>query len=259
MGRVSKITKFVEYPLELDLSPYMSPDAPQEGEDPPEYALYGVVVHLDWMGSAHSGHYVSYVRLLDGRWCKCDDGRVEEADEATVLKQKAYLLFYERKSVRARAQDSNPRGTGARGPTRGGGTREKRAGGGAPSRRASGEISLARRRARVAAPEGRVVPEHTVETVGIQRGTERENGDSSSSSDDDSDSSPALPIPWPRRGWSSPTSRRCPPLAISRTSRRDATSSSPRVAPRERARGRRQTRGGLAVSRRRRQLRGHLR
>ena len=52
------------------------------------------------MGSAHSGHYISFVRLGDGRWCKCDDGRVEEVDEATVLKQKAYLLFYERGTVR---------------------------------------------------------------------------------------------------------------------------------------------------------------
>ena len=100
MGRFSKITKFVEFPATLDLTPYMSRDAPYEGKSPPTYTLYGVVVHLDWGGSAHSGHYVSYVRLLDGRWCKCDDGRVEETDEATVLKQKAYLLFYERDAVR---------------------------------------------------------------------------------------------------------------------------------------------------------------
>lgn len=100
MGRFSKITKFVEFPLTLDLRPYMSRDAPYEGKSHPTYTLYGVVVHLDWGGSAHSGHYVSYVRLLDGRWCKCDDGRVETTDEATVLKQKAYLLFYERDAVR---------------------------------------------------------------------------------------------------------------------------------------------------------------
>ena len=100
MGRFSKITKFVEFPLTLDLRPYMSRDAPYEGKCHPTYTLYGVVVHLDWGGSAHSGHYVSYVRLLDGRWCKCDDGRVETTDEATVLKQKAYLLFYERDAVR---------------------------------------------------------------------------------------------------------------------------------------------------------------
>ena len=100
MGRFSKITKHVEFPLELDLAPYMSADAPYEGDHPPKYLLYGVIVHLDWMGSAHSGHYISYVRLGDGRWCKCDDGRVEETDETTVLKQKAYLLFYERQKVR---------------------------------------------------------------------------------------------------------------------------------------------------------------
>ena len=100
MGRFSKITKFVEFPATLDLTPYMSRDAPYEGKSPPTYTLYGVVVHLDWGGSAHSGHYVSYVRLLDGRWCKCDDGRVEECDESAVLKQKAYLLFYERDAVR---------------------------------------------------------------------------------------------------------------------------------------------------------------
>jgi hypothetical protein len=52
------------------------------------------------MGSAHSGHYICYVRLGDGRWAKCDDGRVEETDEETVLAQKAYLLFYERVTVR---------------------------------------------------------------------------------------------------------------------------------------------------------------
>ena len=199
MGRVSKITKFVEYPLELDLSPYMSPDAPQEGEDPPEYALYGVVVHLDWMGSAHSGHYVSYVRLLDGRWCKCDDGRVEEADEATVLKQKAYLLFYERKSVRA-APRIRTHAEQARVDRLEEAERERNAR--VEARRAAARAARSPSRAAAPAsppPEGRVVPEHTVETVGIQRGTERENGDSSSSSDDDSDSSPALPIPWPRR------------------------------------------------------------
>ena len=197
MGRVSKITKFVEYPLELNLSPYMSPDAPHEGEGPPEYVLYGVVVHLDWMGSAHSGHYVSYVRLLDGRWCKCDDGRVEEADEATVLKQKAYLLFYERKTVRAappirtRAQQTRvdrleeaERARRARVEARRAAARAKKS----PARAAAPASPL---------PAGRVVPEHTVKTVGIQRGTE--NDGSSSSSDDDLDSPPALPTPWPQR------------------------------------------------------------
>lgn len=121
MGRASKITKHVEFPERLDLTPYMSEDAPREGETKPEYRLYGVVVHLDFMGSAHSGHYVAFVRLRGGggggggrgererdeedegggdRWVKCDDGRVTETDLETVLAQKAYLLFYERRGFR---------------------------------------------------------------------------------------------------------------------------------------------------------------
>ena len=99
MGRFSKITKFVEFPATLDLTPYMSRDAPYEGKSPPTYTLYGVVVHLDWGGSAHSGHYVSYVRLLDAmvqmrRRSRRGDGRGDGAQA------EAYLLFYERDAVR---------------------------------------------------------------------------------------------------------------------------------------------------------------
>ena len=107
LGRAGKITKFVEYPATLDLSPYMSDDAPYEGApgddaSAPTYDLYGVLVHLDFMGSANSGHYVAFVRLANGTWCKCDDGNVEETTAKTALAQKAYLLFYERRAPRAR-------------------------------------------------------------------------------------------------------------------------------------------------------------
>ena len=106
LGRAGKITKFVEYPATLDLSPYMSDDAPYEGApgddaSAPVYDLYGVLVHLDFMGSANSGHYVAFVRLANGTWCKCDDGNVEETTAKTALAQKAYLLFYERRAPRA--------------------------------------------------------------------------------------------------------------------------------------------------------------
>jgi ubiquitin carboxyl-terminal hydrolase 36/42 len=106
LGRAGKITKFVEYPATLDLSPYMSDDAPYEGApgddaSAPVYDLYGVLVHLDFMGSAHSGHYVAFVRLASGTWFKCDDGNVEKTTAKTALAQKAYLLFYERRAPRA--------------------------------------------------------------------------------------------------------------------------------------------------------------
>ena len=110
LGRAGKITKFVEYPAELDLSPYVAEDAPYEGGTRPVYDLFGIVVHLDFMGSAHSGHYVAYVKLRGrrGDWCACDDGAVERVDEATALKQKAYLLFYERRTPRAAAPVRTP-------------------------------------------------------------------------------------------------------------------------------------------------------
>jgi ubiquitin carboxyl-terminal hydrolase 36/42 len=107
LGRAGKITKFVEYPKTLDLEPYMSSDAPYE-RSAPTYDLYGVVVHLDFMGSAHSGHYVAFVKLANGAWCKCDDGAVTKTTEATALKQKAYLLFYERRAPRGAPPTRTP-------------------------------------------------------------------------------------------------------------------------------------------------------
>ena len=107
LGRAGKITKFVEYPKTLDLEPYMSSDAPYE-RSAPTYDLYGVVVHLDFMGSAHSGHYVAFVKLANGFWCKCDDGAVTKTTEATALKQKAYLLFYERRAPRGAPPTRTP-------------------------------------------------------------------------------------------------------------------------------------------------------
>lgn len=42
----------------------------------PIYRLYGVVVHLDVMNAAFSGHYVCYVRNSQNKWFKIDDSTV---------------------------------------------------------------------------------------------------------------------------------------------------------------------------------------
>jgi hypothetical protein len=63
----------------------------------PLYNLYGVVVHIG--SDMAKGHYVSFVRLNDGRWCKCNDETVTVVTEASVLAQKAYMLFYERETL----------------------------------------------------------------------------------------------------------------------------------------------------------------
>lgn len=42
----------------------------------PIYRLYGVVVHLDIMNAAFSGHYVCYVKNIQNKWFKIDDSMV---------------------------------------------------------------------------------------------------------------------------------------------------------------------------------------
>lgn len=46
-----------------------------------------------------SGHYVSYVRAGDA-WFHCDDATVTRVTASHVLSTSAYLLFYERTTVR---------------------------------------------------------------------------------------------------------------------------------------------------------------
>jgi hypothetical protein len=99
-GRFSKITKYVSYPSTLSLGPFMSEDAPYE-VTPPNYELFGVLVHQDFYASAHSGHYVAYVKLQNPScWVLCNDNRISPATEKDALKQKAYILFYERVELR---------------------------------------------------------------------------------------------------------------------------------------------------------------
>ena len=98
-GRFSKITKYVHFPERFSLAPFMSDDAPYEGSDP-VYDLFGVLVHQDFYASAHSGHYVAYVKLPDDTWVLCNDGRVsrvvrKRGDEAKgvyfILRARALL------------------------------------------------------------------------------------------------------------------------------------------------------------------------
>lgn len=48
----------------------------ETGDRSPVYSLYAVVVHLDVMNTALSGHYVCYVKDSHGEWFKIDDSTV---------------------------------------------------------------------------------------------------------------------------------------------------------------------------------------
>lgn len=95
-GKFGKLNKRVTFPEILDMSPYMSED----GDKPPHYELYAVVVHVDMLNASFFGHYICYVKDLEGSWYKIDDSKVKEVDVDKVMQQKAYMLLYTRSAPR---------------------------------------------------------------------------------------------------------------------------------------------------------------
>lgn len=87
-----KAEKAVHYPERLDVQQYLS----QRDSGPLVYELYAVLVHSGW--SCNSGHYFCYVRAADGQWFKMNDHKVTTCAAASVLRQRAYLLFYVQES-----------------------------------------------------------------------------------------------------------------------------------------------------------------
>ncbi|XP_068636012.1 ubiquitin C-terminal hydrolase 15-like isoform X2 [Aristolochia californica] len=91
-GKYGKINKCITFPDMLDMVPFMTGN----GDSPPLYTLYGVVVHLDTLNASFSGHYVSYVKDMQGTWFKIDDTQVEPVSMNQVMSEGAYILFYSR-------------------------------------------------------------------------------------------------------------------------------------------------------------------
>ncbi|KAM1611693.1 hypothetical protein ACFX11_000487 [Malus domestica] len=87
-----KLNKSIRFPEVLNMSPYMG----ETSDKSPLYSLYAVVVHLDIMNAAYSGHYVCYVKNNQGEWFKIDDSSVEPVELKRVLSQGAYMLLYAR-------------------------------------------------------------------------------------------------------------------------------------------------------------------
>ncbi|PIN16971.1 Ubiquitin carboxyl-terminal hydrolase [Handroanthus impetiginosus] len=91
-GNSQKLNKLVQFPEILNLAPYMS----RTNDKYPMYHLYAVVVHLNMMNAAFTGHYISYVKDFREEWFRIDDSRVSHVDVETVLSVEAYILFYAR-------------------------------------------------------------------------------------------------------------------------------------------------------------------
>ncbi|CAJ1081188.1 ubiquitin carboxyl-terminal hydrolase 22-like [Xyrichtys novacula] len=97
-----KITTYVSFPLELDMTPFMSSSKDcrlngqyQQTVDPfnndNKYSLFAVVNH---QGTLESGHYTTFIRQHKDQWFKCDDAIITKASIKDVLDSEGYLLFY---------------------------------------------------------------------------------------------------------------------------------------------------------------------
>ncbi|KAJ6333127.1 hypothetical protein OIU77_009067 [Salix suchowensis] len=95
-GKYGKINKCITFPDMLDMIPFMT----GTGDAPPLYMLYAVVVHLDTLNASFSGHYVAYVKDLQGSWFRIDDTEVHPVSMSQVMLEGAYILFYMRSCPR---------------------------------------------------------------------------------------------------------------------------------------------------------------
>ncbi|KAG8960381.1 hypothetical protein FRC03_006578 [Tulasnella sp. 419] len=85
-----KISRFIEYPEHLDLSPYVS-----DGQFGHKYSLYGIISHSG--GGPHSGHYIAHVKTSSGKWFEMNDDMTSSVGNKPPLDESsAYVLFYTR-------------------------------------------------------------------------------------------------------------------------------------------------------------------
>lgn len=86
-----KLTSFVSYPHILDISRFC---VQTPGVNIPLYRLYALSVHS---GGLNGGHYVAYVQQ-GGDWYYCSDSHISRVRDTEVLRQQAYVLFYQAQS-----------------------------------------------------------------------------------------------------------------------------------------------------------------
>ncbi|XP_011634474.1 ubiquitin carboxyl-terminal hydrolase 22 [Pogonomyrmex barbatus] len=102
-----KISTFISFPEQLDMTPFMSHkrngnnnSAMLDGlsknrEDMSfsdnRYSLFAVINHE---GSLETGHYTAFIRQQRDQWFKCNDHLITRARLKDVLTSEGYLLFY---------------------------------------------------------------------------------------------------------------------------------------------------------------------
>lgn len=92
-GKFGKLNKAVVFPEQLNLADYMTSSS-RNSDRSPIYQLYAVVVHLDIMNAAFSGHYVCYVRNASGKWFKIDDSTVRALPSPFRCRLRLFFFFF---------------------------------------------------------------------------------------------------------------------------------------------------------------------
>jgi ubiquitin carboxyl-terminal hydrolase 22/27/51 len=104
-GYHKKISTYVSFPEELDMTPFMSSsrnhnngyseqvvrESASSLSTENKYSLYSVVNHR---GTADTGHYTCFIRQHKDHWYRCEDHLITKANITDVLHSEGYLLFY---------------------------------------------------------------------------------------------------------------------------------------------------------------------
>ncbi|CAH0519407.1 unnamed protein product [Peronospora belbahrii] len=89
-----KIKRHIEFSCSLDIASGMSKICEDRCQGRTKYELHAVLVHAGF--STDCGHYYAFVKGSSGQWYEMNDDSVRWVSIDTVLKQKAYMLFYSR-------------------------------------------------------------------------------------------------------------------------------------------------------------------
>jgi ubiquitin C-terminal hydrolase len=94
-GRNTKLQRIIDFPIVLDMLPFILPAAASSAVIDATYELKAVLLHH---GSSVGGGHNTAVVERNGKWFHCDDHMTTQMPIQTMRKQQAYMLFYQKRS-----------------------------------------------------------------------------------------------------------------------------------------------------------------
>lgn len=93
-----KMTKLITIPQKLNVSKYSS-----DNEESMQYRLVATITHVSYSNDANSGHYTAIgSTAAPNKYYAFDDAEVDEIHLGDEIESNAYVLFYERDTMRER-------------------------------------------------------------------------------------------------------------------------------------------------------------